>query len=106
MATDDNTVSTGELGRRLETLTSTLTTGLETLAEKVDARPTWADVARVERGLEAKLAAQDAASKAKDVSQDVAISKLEGWGSWGTKIAGGMVMAAVLGGAMVKPGGL
>jgi len=75
------------------------------LRQEVAARPDWKDVQRVEEGILAKLAAQGLAQDSKNATQDLAITKLEGWGSWGTKVAGGIVIAAVLGASIVKPGG-
>lgn len=64
--------------------------------EGLDARPDWEDVKRVERGLEMQIQTAVNEAKTRDALQDLAIGKLEGWGNWATKAAGGVIIAAVL----------
>lgn len=66
------------------------------LRKEVQDRPDWKDVQRVELGLQKDIRTGLEASEARDKIQDLAIAKLEGWGNWATKLAGGAVIAAVL----------
>lgn len=97
------TVTLGEISRGVNAARE----DIAKLQTAVEARPDWEDVKRVERGLEtkitagrdsldAKITALETAGRTKDTLQDLAISKLEGWGNWATKAVGGIIIAALL----------
>ena len=88
----------GEISRNLEAARK----DIAGVAEQVRGQPDWADVARVEKGLETKITALDTATATKNALQDLAIAKLEGWGNWATKLGGGAIIAAVLVSAGLK----
>lgn len=79
----DQDVTLGEVARKVDTLNGAVTDALKALGEM----PKWADVARVEKGLEEKVQAVSAR-----------LAKTEGWGSWATKLALGAVGTAIIAG--------
>jgi hypothetical protein len=84
VAADD--ISTGELGRRLDGLAGTVRDGMKELGDKVEARPDWADVRRVEKGLLDKL-----------LALEQRLSRSESWGTWGGRLVLGILGAAAVG---------
>lgn len=80
---ESEAVTTGELGRRLEKFESTMTGTLGTVLDKLDNRPDWADVRRIEAGLSDR------------------IKKLEDWQAWAGRLIIGAVILAVLGAVLV-----
>lgn len=84
-------ISTGEIGRRMDALGATVATGFSELRTAVEARPDWADVRRVEKGLLDKLEALAAR-----------VAKSESWGTWIGRITLGGVVLALLGGVVTK----
>lgn len=103
-------VTLGEIARGVEKAANGVDAAraeIQVLRKEMADRPDWEDVKRLERGLETKIAATvapveakitalETATRTKDSLQDMAISKLEGWGNWATKAVGGLVIAAVL----------
>lgn len=79
-------ITTGEVSRSLATLTSTVTDGFKDLAEKVDRRPTWEDVRRIEAGLIER------------------VKKLEGWNAWVVSTFGLLIIGALVA-LILKPQG-
>lgn len=84
---ESEAVTTGELGRRLEKFESTMTGTLDTVLQKLDNRPDWADVRRIETGLTDRL------------------KKLEDWQTWAGRVILGAVILAVLGVVLVTKTG-
>lgn len=80
-------VTTGELGRRLERFESTVTGTLSDISGKLDTRPDWADVRRIETGLSDRL------------------KKLEDWQTWAGRLILGAVILAVLGAVLITKAG-
>lgn len=80
---ESEAVTTGELGRRLEKFETTITGTLGTVLEKLDNRPDWADVRRIESRLEER------------------IKRLEDWQTWAARLILGAVILAVLGAVLV-----
>lgn len=85
-------VTLGEISRNVTAARD----DLAKLQTAVESRPDWEDVKRVERGLELQIKTAENNAATKDALQDLAIAKLEGWGNWATKAAGGIIIAAVL----------
>ncbi|QCG78281.1 hypothetical protein SEA_IDAHO_16 [Arthrobacter phage Idaho] len=85
-------ISTGELGRRMDALGASVNTGFSELRTAVEARPDWADVRRVEKGLLDKLEALAAR-----------VTKAEAWGTWANRLALGAIGAALLAAVVIKP---
>lgn len=85
-------ITLGEISRNIDGARK----DLAKLQTAVESRPDWEDVKRVERGLELQIKTAETAAATKDALQDMAIAKLEGWGNWATKAAGGIIIAAVL----------
>lgn len=85
-------ITLGEISRNIDGARK----DLAKLQTAVESRPDWEDVKRVERGLELQIKAAETAANTKDALQDMAIAKLEGWGNWATKAAGGVIIAALL----------
>lgn len=79
----DSDVSTGEIGRRLDRFESTVTGSLSDIASKLDARPDWQDVRRIEKGLLDRIAT------------------LEDWQKWAVRLILAAVILAVLGVVLV-----
>lgn len=87
-------ITTGELGRRMDTLTSTVTTSMTELRAAVDARPDWKDVQRVEEGIHAKIQAEKNELVAMVLSLTQRVAKSEAWGTWvGRTIGAGIIVA-------------
>jgi hypothetical protein len=84
-------ISTGELGRRMDALGATVATGFGELRTAVEARPDWADVRRVEKGVLDKLEALTAR-----------VTRSEGWATWIGRLTLGGVVLALLGGVVTK----
>lgn len=85
-------ITLGEISRGV----SAANEAIAKLQSGMEARPDWDDIKRVERGLELQIKTAETAAATKDALQDMAIAKLEGWGNWATKAAGGVIIAAVL----------
>jgi hypothetical protein len=79
----ESDVSTGEIGRRLDRFEGAVTSALSDISGKLDLRPDWADVRRIEKGLQEQ------------------ISRLEDWQRWAGRIIIGAVILAVLGVVLV-----
>lgn len=79
----DDVVTTGELGRRLDRFENTITNALGGFSTKLDDRPDWQDVRRIEANLEGR------------------IKKLEEWQTWALRLGGPALIAAV-GGMLVN----
>lgn len=78
-------LSTGELGRRMDALGASMTNGFNELSRKVEDRPDWNDVKRVEKGLLDKIEALT-----------LRVAKSESWGTWGGRLVlGGLALAAL-----------
>lgn len=88
-------LTTGELGRRMESLAETTKDGFRDLSAKVEARPDWADVRRVEKGLLDKIEALT-----------LRVARSESWGTWGGRLVLGLLGAAAIGNIVAKPTGL
>jgi hypothetical protein len=76
---DTTIVTTGELGRRLDRLETTITAALGGIATKIDERPDWQDVRRIETAL------------------IVRISALEGWQTWALRLGAPGIVGALIG---------
>ena len=85
-------ITTGEIGRRVDALATTVSNGMAELRTAVEARPDWADVRRVEKGLLEKIEALT-----------LRVAKSESWGTWLGKTVGGVVVLALLAVVIVKP---
>lgn len=92
MPESTTSITLGEISRNIDGARK----DLAKLQTAVESRPDWEDVKRVERGLELQIKAAETAANTKDALQDMAIAKLEGWGNWATKAAGGVIIAALL----------
>jgi hypothetical protein len=79
----ESDVSTGEIGRRLDRFETTVTGALSDIAGKLDLRPDWADVRRIEKGLQER------------------IQELEDWQKWAGRLIIGGVILAILGVVLV-----
>lgn len=88
----DSEVSLGEVHRNVLGLRD----DFRSVREELASRPDKDDLKRVENGLLDKLKTERETRELKDQLQDVAISKLEGWGNWATKLGLGAIGAALL----------
>ena len=86
-------VTLGELGRKVDDLGATM----KELALRVDERPSWQDVRRIERGWEERLAAAVKQREIVTRSQDHRINNLEAWQTWAGRLAGGTVFTGIVG---------
>ena len=82
----ESDVSTGELGRRLDRFEKTVTDALGGISSKLDDRPDWVDVRKIEAGLKES------------------IKRLEDWQAWAVRLVLGAVILAVLGGVVITRG--
>lgn len=90
MATTDE-ITTGELGRRLDSFGTTIQDGFKELGKKIDDRPDWQDVRRIEAGITERLTAEVEARKVGQGIADRAIKALEDSQRWAVRL----VVAAV-----------
>jgi hypothetical protein len=81
----DQEVTLGEVARKVDSLAASVAT--------LTSLPNWADVARVEKGLEAKIT----------VVTD-RLARTEGWGNWATKLALGAMGTAIISGKVFGAG--
>ncbi|QIN94483.1 hypothetical protein SEA_WHYTU_14 [Arthrobacter phage Whytu] len=89
-------ITTGELGRRLDAFGTTIQDGFKELGKKIDDRPDWQDVRRIESGLVERIQAE---TKAREVAQrvaDRAILALEDGRKWVSRSIIGAVGLGVI----------
>lgn len=79
MAAPTDEITTGEVSRRLDDLSKSIDTGFKDLGEKVERRPVWEDVRRIEKALVTR------------------IEKMESWSTWLGRLLLGGVLLALLG---------
>lgn len=72
-------VTTGELGRRIDRFEGTVTAALDGIAGKLDNRPDWQDIKRIETALLVRITA------------------LEGWQTWALRLGGPALAGALVG---------
>lgn len=96
-------ITTGEIGRRLDTLGATMEKGLGELRTAVEARPDWKDVQRVEEGILAKVQAEKNELLAMVLALTHRVAKSEGWGTWLGRIFGAAVVTALMAMVLAKP---
>lgn len=83
-------ITTGELGRRLDQFGGTITEALKDLAKKIDDRPDWQDVRRIEAALVERVLNEKAAREAERLVADKAISGLEEWNRYAVRWCAGI----------------
>lgn len=93
-ATDE--ITTGELGRRLDAFGTTLQDGFKELAKKIDDRPDWQDVRRIEAGINERAHAESEARKVAQGIADRAIKALEDGQRWAVRLIIGAVGLGVI----------
>lgn len=89
-------ITTGELGRRLDAFGTTIQDGFRELSKKIDDRPDWQDVRRIESGLVERITAESEARKVAQGIADRAILALEDGQKWATRLILGAVGLGVI----------
>ncbi|QOP64227.1 hypothetical protein SEA_YAVRU_14 [Arthrobacter phage Yavru] len=89
-------ITTGELGRRLDSFGTTLQDGFRELGKKIDDRPDWQDVRRIEAGLVERIASESEARKIAQGVADRAILALEDGRKWVSRSIIGAVGLGVI----------
>lgn len=85
---------------KLETVSSQITD----LSTKMEDRPTWQEVRRIERSWDDKLASQAKQHEITARAQDHRITNLQAWQQWaGRLFMGGVVTAAIGAYAIINP---
>lgn len=86
-------VTLGELGRKVDDLATTM----KELAQRVDERPSWQDVRRIERGWEERLAGAVKQREIVTRSQEHRINDLQAWQTWAGRLFMGGVASSIIG---------
>lgn len=101
MAPSDE-ITTGELGRRLDAFGTTISDGFKDLGKKIDDRPDWQDVRRIEAALIERVLVERGARDAERLVADKAISGLEEWNRYAVRIVLSALGTGVVGWAVVE----
>ena len=86
-------ITTGELGRRLDAFGTGITESLKDLAKKIDDRPDWQDVRRIEAGLVERVLNEKSTREAERLVADKAIKGLEEWNKYAVRSMLGLIAA-------------
>lgn len=86
-------ITAGEVARGLELIRG----DIKELAAEVRERPDWADVRRVESGLQLQIAHEAAKRTAAEATATKAIEHLEDWNTWAVRIVLGAMGTGLVG---------
>jgi hypothetical protein len=89
---DSEPLAPGEIARGL----TAIRLDIQQLGAKVEQRPDWNDVQRIERGLQDKVDAETKIRELERVVADKAIKALEDWNLWAVRIIVGTILTGVL----------
>ena len=95
-------ITTGEIGRRLDALATSVATGMGELRTAVEARPDWKDVQRVEDGIMAQVKSVKDTLTAEAAALAARVAKSEAWGSWIGRVILGALAVSALGSIIPK----
>lgn len=89
---DTEPLAPGEIARGL----TAIRLDIQQLGTKVEQRPDWNDVQRIERGLQDKVDAETKIRELERAIADKAIKALEEWNLWAVRIIIGTILTGVL----------
>ncbi|AYN55957.1 hypothetical protein QEX65_gp16 [Arthrobacter phage Noely] len=104
MASDVDEITLGELGRRMADLSGTVKDGMKELKEEVARRPTAQDLENTRASVLVQVEVVRAGVQAQVDGLAARLEKSEAWGTWGGRLVGAILAAAVLA-VVVKPPG-
>jgi hypothetical protein len=89
---DTEPLAPGEIARGL----AAIRLDIKDLGTKVEARPDWMDVNRIESGLKDRIEAEATIRKLQREAADKAIKALEDWNLWAVRIIVGTILTGIL----------